>query len=90
MEFWVLNTDEAEAEGRDADKKMCSLSRVAAWGETFGAEGKLGKPEAGDRVFFYKNNVGVVAMATFDHTDPLPLKRHFRDAAQGRISSSGH
>jgi len=71
MEFWVLNTDEAEAEGRDADRKMLSRSRVAAWGETFGAEGKLGKPEPGDRVFFYKNGVGVVAMATFDHTDPF-------------------
>ena len=86
MEFWVVNTDEAEQEGVGADRKMLSGSCVAAWGERFGAEGKLSRPEAGDRVFLYKKGVGIIAMGSFDHSDPYPSNDIFGMQHKGEFS----
>ena len=76
MDFWVLNTDEAEKEGIGADRKMIQMSRVAAWKDPSEGPGwalsKLSKPEAGDRVFLYKKGTGIIAMATFDNSDTFP------------------
>lgn len=90
MNYWVLNTDEAEKEGRGADKKMIQHSRVAAWKDPNEDPGwalrKLSKPEAGDRVFLYKKGIGVIAMATFDHSTPNPTTDIFGMQNMGEFS----
>jgi hypothetical protein len=86
MEYWVLNTDEAELEGQGADRKMISRSCVAAWGERFGAEAKLSRPEEGDKVFLYKKGVGIIAKATFDHSGPYPSNDIFGMQHKGEFS----
>ena len=86
MNCWLLNTDEAEAPGKDADVRMKARSVIAAWGTTYGAEAMLGKPEAGDRVFYFLDKVGIIAMATFDHTEPYPSNDIFHKQKEGEFS----
>lgn len=59
---------------------------AAGWGSTYGAEGILSKPEAGDRVFFYLKDVGIVFYGTFDHSSPLPSNDIFHKAEEGEFS----
>lgn len=90
MNYWVLNTDEGEIEGRGADAKMFQYSCVAAWKDPNEDAGwalrKLSKPEAGDRVFFYKKGIGVIATALFDHSNPFPSNNIFGLQKMGEFS----
>jgi hypothetical protein len=86
MNYWLLNTDDSEGPGKDADVRMKARSVIAAWGATYGAEGKLTRPEAGDRVFYFLDKTGIIAMATFDHTAPFQSNDIFHMQHEGEFS----
>lgn len=86
MNYWLLNTDESEGPGKDADIRMKARSVIAAWGSTYEAEAKLSKPEAGDRVFYFLDRTGVIAMANFDHSAPFPSNYIFHKEHEGEFS----
>jgi hypothetical protein len=86
MKYWLLNTDEAELPGQGAYGRMKARSVAAAWGSTYGAEGMLSKPEAGDRVFFYLKSTGIIFCGTFDHSSPFSSNDIFRKQQEGEFS----
>lgn len=86
MDYWLLNTDEAEPEGKGADDRMKARSVIAAWGSTYSAESLLSKPEEGDQVFYFLNKEGIIAMATFDSTEPIPSNNIFHKEKEGEFS----
>ena len=86
MSDWLLNTDESEVAGKDADIRMKARSVIAAWGSTYEAEAKLSKPEMGDRVFYFLDGTGIIAMATFDHSAPFSSNDIFHKQHEGEFS----
>lgn len=86
MNYWLLNTDESEIPGKDADIRMKARSVIAAWGSTYKAETKLSKPEAGDFVFYFLDGTGFIAMATFDHSAPFATNDIFHKQHEGEFS----
>lgn len=86
MSCWLLNTDESESAGKDADIRMKARSVIAAWGPTYEAEAKLSKPVAGDRVFYFLDRTGVIAMAIFDHSAPFASNDIFHKQHEGEFS----
>jgi len=86
MNYWLFNTDDAEGPGKDADVRMKARSVIAAWGDGFGAEALLSKPDTGDTVFFYLNKIGIIAMATFDDSAPFATNDIFHKRHEGEFS----
>ena len=86
MSCWLFNTDESELAGHDADVRMLARSCIAAWGTGYAADALLNKPEAGDQVLFYRNGVGIIAKAIFDHTEPFSSNDIFNKQKEGEFS----
>jgi hypothetical protein len=86
MKFWLLNTDESEPEGKDADSRMKARSVIAVWGRGYGSEELLSKPEAGDTVFLFLDKVGIIAMASFDDSLPFPSNNIFHKQKEEEFS----
>lgn len=57
---WFFNTNETYGSG--AYQKMIKQQRIGIYGYT-DPEGILSKPNVGDRVFLYRNGVGIIAVA---------------------------
>jgi hypothetical protein len=78
---WFFNTDDGEAEGKGAYVKMLDTPCIALWkfkGKR-DPEKELAKPLAGERVFYYLNDVGFIATALFTNEPPIPDSQVFRE-----------
>jgi hypothetical protein len=82
---WIFNTDESEEPGQNAYSQMFAQSRVAAWGSDYDAERMLAKPCAGHRVFFYRDEVGIIGMATFTDESPFSSNLIFGKQMEGEF-----
>ena len=80
---WIFNTDESEKPG--AYSHMFVESAIAAWGENYDAKGMLAKPLPGHRVFFYRDNVGIIGMATFTDETPFSSNSIFEEQMKGEF-----
>jgi hypothetical protein len=69
---WFFNTDESESPG--AYLRMIDQSCIALWkfqNQEKDPEETLSRPEAGQRVFYYLNGVGIIATGLFTAEPPI-------------------
>ena len=83
---WFFNTDEAEIPG--AYLKMLDQSCIALWGVHYRAEQLLAKPQTGERVFLYLNQVGVIGSGLFTNDPPVPSDSIFGKQQEGEFRRS--
>ena len=82
---WIFNTDESEEPGQNAYARMFEQSCIAAWGNDYDAKRMLAKPRAGDRVFFYRDKVGIIGLATFTDEPPFSSNSIFEKQMEGEF-----
>lgn len=85
MSNWIFNTDESEVPGRGAYRLMIENSCIATWGQRRGTN-LIAAPEAGDLVFYYRDKVGVIAMAEFDESAPFRSNDIFQKESEEEFS----